>query len=90
MRVQHSKLYLAIMIFMALMSAPMLSTRLFAQDDYNQNQGGGDPPGRVARLGYVSGNVSFQPSGEDQWSQALAELSAHHRRPYLHRPGRPS
>jgi hypothetical protein len=71
MRVQHSKLYLAIMIFMALMSTPMLSTRLFAQDDYNQNQGGGDPPGRVARLGYVSGNVSFQPSGEDQWSQAL-------------------
>lgn len=50
----------------------ILASPLFAQDNYPQggdNQGG-DPPSRVARLSYVSGNVSFQPAGEDQWSQA--------------------
>jgi hypothetical protein len=59
MKAQSQKLFLMAVILMAFLSAP-----LFAQDD--------DPPGRVARLGYVNGNVSFQPSGEDQWSQALA------------------
>ena len=29
-----------------------------------------DPPGRVARLGYLSGTVSFSPAGEDGWNQA--------------------
>ena len=30
-----------------------------------------DPPGRVARLGYMEGSVSFQPAGEDQWVDAV-------------------
>lgn len=30
----------------------------------------GDPPGRVARLSYISGNVSFQASGENEWNRA--------------------
>src|SRR5271157_3948148 len=30
----------------------------------------GDPPGRVARLSYMEGSVSFEPSGENDWSQA--------------------
>lgn len=29
-----------------------------------------DPPDRVARLNYVSGNVSMEPSGIDQWAPA--------------------
>jgi hypothetical protein len=29
-----------------------------------------DPPSRVARLGYLSGNVSFTPAGETQWVEA--------------------
>src|SRR6186997_947868 len=29
-----------------------------------------DPPYRVARLGFVSGSVSFSPAGEDDWVQA--------------------
>ena len=29
-----------------------------------------DPPSRVARLGYLSGAVSFSPAGEDDWVQA--------------------
>jgi hypothetical protein len=31
-----------------------------------------DPPGRVARLNYASGSVSFQPGGEGDWVQAVA------------------
>ncbi|HEV2399868.1 MAG TPA: DUF6600 domain-containing protein [Candidatus Sulfotelmatobacter sp.] len=30
-----------------------------------------DPPGRVARLGYMEGSVSFQPAGENDWVQAV-------------------
>jgi hypothetical protein len=29
-----------------------------------------DPPGRVARLGYAHGSVSFQPGGTDDWVEA--------------------
>lgn len=29
-----------------------------------------DPPSRVARLGYLSGTISFSPAGEDDWVQA--------------------
>ncbi len=29
-----------------------------------------DPPGRVARLNYIQGSVSFKPGGEDDWVQA--------------------
>ncbi len=31
-----------------------------------------DPPVRVARLGYMQGAVSFQPAGENEWVQAVA------------------
>jgi hypothetical protein len=31
----------------------------------------GDPPGRVARLDYSSGSVSFQPGGEGDWVEAV-------------------
>src|SRR5258708_15962209 len=29
-----------------------------------------DPPGRAARLNFLSGNVSFQPGGSDDWVAA--------------------
>src|SRR6266404_3074658 len=32
--------------------------------------GQGNPPGRAARLSFVRGSVSLQPSGENQWGQA--------------------
>lgn len=38
----------------------------FAQDDQQQ----GDPPNRVARLSIMQGSVSFEPAGENDWSQA--------------------
>ena len=30
-----------------------------------------DPPGRVARLAYMEGSVSFQPAGESEWVEAV-------------------
>ncbi len=44
-------------------SASVLSQPAAAQDD--------DPPGRVARLGYMQGAVSFRPAGEDDWAGAV-------------------
>lgn len=29
-----------------------------------------DPPGRVVRLGYMSGDISFQQGGDDRWTEA--------------------
>jgi hypothetical protein len=42
--------------------ALLVAIPLFSQDS--------DPPGRVARLSYMEGSVSFEPSGENSWSQA--------------------
>jgi hypothetical protein len=38
-----------------------------AQD---QNNGQNDPPGRVARLNFIQGSVSYQVSGDQDWVQA--------------------
>ena len=45
---------------LALMLAAVLPKPASAQDP-------DDPPGRVARLGYLQGSVSFQPAGESDW-----------------------
>ena len=55
------------------------STKARAQDDeqgQNQDQGGNpdqdqDPPGRVARLNFAQGAISFRPAGEDDWVSAV-------------------
>ena len=44
------------------------STIAKAQDDDDQGQ---DPPGRVARLNFVQGSVSFRPAGEDDWVNSV-------------------
>jgi hypothetical protein len=36
-----------------------------------QNDAQDDPPGRVARLGFLQGSVSFQPAGESDWVGAV-------------------
>jgi hypothetical protein len=46
------------------LAAIVLPTRGSAQDQ-------DDPPGRVARLGYMQGSVSFQPAGTDDWVGAV-------------------
>jgi hypothetical protein len=46
---------------------PALAGPLLAQE---APEAAGNPPGRVARLGFVSGNVSFQAWGDTAWSTA--------------------
>lgn len=37
-----------------------------------------DPPSRVARISYLDGNVSFQPTGTDDWSAAAKNRPVTH------------
>ncbi len=46
---------------------PALAVTLPAQEG---PAGADNPPGRMARIGFVSGSVSFQPSGDTAWSAA--------------------
>jgi len=46
-------------------------TVVFGQCAAAQDQDQDDPPGRVARLSYMEGSVSFQPAGEDEWVEAV-------------------
>ena len=43
---------------------------LFSQTTGDPGPQPGDPPARVARLNYLSGDVSFQPAGLDDWTDA--------------------
>ncbi len=45
-----------------------------AQDEPPQQDQGPqqDPPGRIARMNYSEGSVSFQPGGEGDWLQAVS------------------
>jgi hypothetical protein len=54
--------WMSLLVGVALLTTA-LPQRAAAQDD--------DPPGRVARLGYMQGSVSFQPAGESDWVQAV-------------------
>src|SRR6516165_5207131 len=54
-------------IVMMLFTLSPLMLRANAQDQQDQD----DPPGRVARLGYMQGSVSFEPAGESEWVQAV-------------------
>jgi hypothetical protein len=52
-----------VMGVMLMLQAPVISA---AQDQQDQ-----DPPGRVARMSYSQGSVSFQPGGEGDWLTAV-------------------
>ncbi|MGA9565453.1 MAG: DUF6600 domain-containing protein [Candidatus Korobacteraceae bacterium] len=56
-----ARLLIAASILCSLLSLPLL-----AQTETQS----GDPPDRTARLSYTEGAVSFEPAGEDNWSQA--------------------
>jgi hypothetical protein len=63
----------ALRLAAALMAVSLLvaASSQFAKaqnQDYDQD----DPPGRVARLGYMQGSVSFQPAGESEWVEAVS------------------
>ncbi len=56
--------WMRLVVGVALLITTIMSPRAAAQDQ-------DDPPGRVARLGYVQGSVSFQPAGESDWVQEV-------------------
>jgi hypothetical protein len=60
---RKKSIWCAIALVMTL-AAIVLPARASAQDQ-------DDPPGRVARLGYMQGSVSFQPAGETDWVGAV-------------------
>ena len=56
-------LHLVSLLSLALAMTCLTPQRAAADDD--------DPPGRVARLGFVRGNVSFEPAGTEDWVSAV-------------------
>lgn len=58
----------ALKLGLALALAAMINGA-FTQNAKAQDQD--DPPSRVARLGYMEGQVSFQPAGENEWVGAV-------------------
>ncbi len=56
------------MLSVAALASVAITQRMAAQDQQDQD----DPPTRVARLGYMQGSVSFQPAGESEWVDAVA------------------
>src|SRR6267154_1982114 len=56
---KHTSFFLFLILAVSFLSA--FSKAALADDD---------PPGRVARLNYMQGSVSFQPGGESDWVQA--------------------
>ncbi len=56
-------LHLVSLLSLALAVAFLIPPRATADDD--------DPPGRVARLGFIRGTVSFEPAGTEDWVSAV-------------------
>ena len=65
---QALRLAAAAMAFSLLAAASPQFAKAQDNDPYDQS----DPPGRVARLGYMQGAISFQPAGENEWVQAVS------------------
>src|ERR1039458_6536077 len=69
------KLWVWLLVLASFAFVPQVSTIAKAQDDVDsQNQDqkhhqdqDQDPPGRVARLNFSQGSISFRPAGEDDW-----------------------
>ena len=61
------KPYACAVLFAALAAVLAFPQHAAAQD---AAQDADDPPGRVARLSYLQGSVSFQPAGESDWALA--------------------
>jgi hypothetical protein len=59
-----NKTFAAWVLFVAIMLALQLTAVAQNGEDY-------DPPGRVARMNYVQGSVSFQPGGDGDWVSAV-------------------
>jgi uncharacterized protein DUF6600/FecR-like protein len=64
------KLWAGMLLLASFFFVLQLNTIAIAQDQGDEDQGQ-DPPGRVARLNYLQGSVSFRPAGEDDWVTAV-------------------
>jgi len=64
------KLWAGMLLLASFAFVLQLTTVAIAQDQGDEDQGQ-DPPGRVARLNYSQGSVSFRPAGEDDWVTAV-------------------
>ncbi len=64
------KLWAGMLLLASFFFVLQLTTIAIAQDQGDEDQGQ-DPPGRVARLNYSQGSVSFRPAGEDDWVTAV-------------------
>ena len=62
--VLHWKGVCATLLLSILFLLATFTSNADAQDQY-------DPPGRVARLGYMQGAISFEPAGESDWVEAV-------------------
>ncbi len=62
------KLWAGMVLLASIAFLLQVSTIAKAQDDDDQGQ---DPPGRVARLNFSQGSVSFRPAGEDDWVNSV-------------------
>jgi hypothetical protein len=60
---EHKKLGTRHLKLLACLAPWLLAGPIFGQTE-------GNPPGRAARLSVIEGKVSFQPSGENDWSDA--------------------
>jgi len=64
-----SKISVSLILLASFAFLLQISTVAKAQDEYDDQQQ--DPPGRVARLNFSQGSVSFRPAGEDDWVTAV-------------------
>jgi hypothetical protein len=55
---------------LAVLAFPALALNTFAQDQDVSNAPNADPPARVARIQFISGEVSMQPGGVNDWVAA--------------------
>ena len=76
---QYRNSFLVAALFCATLSLSTAALAQYAgqpQDDQDQGQGSyqdnANPSGRVGRLAYLRGNVSIEPNGVNNWSQADA------------------
>lgn len=67
---KHARVVIAVAAFALLIQSGVAAQDTNTTRDSQPSQNDQDPPGRVARLNYIDGSVSFQPSGDRDWIDA--------------------
>ncbi|HEY1659062.1 MAG TPA: DUF6600 domain-containing protein [Candidatus Sulfotelmatobacter sp.] len=68
---KHARFAVAVAAFTLLMPLGLAAQDTQPAPDSQSSPNDQDPPGRVARLNYIDGSVSFQPSGDGDWIDAM-------------------